>query len=111
MFTSEQSGFDDAGNKVPVTSFDFTLLDGGQDESQDSENRSSREIVTRMAQWLARENASPDEIGLRLLVFKHLVSPEGTQRQLADRMELDETSVSRRLRELRQMLRSASFFN
>ena len=104
-------GFDDGGNCVATVEPVFPG-EGGADcdfDRSEHEMRLKREAAVRVVQFLNRDNALPDEIGRRALLFLHLTNPEGTQRQLAARLKLNETSVSRRLREMRKEFRSASF--
>jgi hypothetical protein len=93
---------------VPTVEFDYCAIDGVDVETVDSSSRSNREAILRFSQFMARDNVPPEEIGLRFLAFMHIAYPDGTQRQLAKRMGLDESNASRRVREMRQLMRSAS---
>jgi len=110
LIHANQSGFDEAGNKIPVGDFDYSAVDKVSDD-EETTTRSSREITVRLLQMLSSGNARPDEIGRKVLILTYLVSPEGTQRQLADRLGLSESRLSSRLRELRLHLSDESIFN
>jgi hypothetical protein len=100
-------GFDDAGERVRVVGFDYGAIDGEQADSN-AGNRSSREAVIKFAQWTERGNASPEEIGRRVLTFLHIINPESTLQALGNRMGLDKSNASRRVREMHETLGSAT---
>ena len=103
-----QSGFDDDGNKIAVVDFPYDSVDGernGDAEKLDS-CRSSQETLIRALQIITAGNVTPEEAGRRAMMFQHWASPDGTQRQLADRMQVTAGRASQLFSEFKRHLKA-----
>lgn len=88
-----------------ATDFDWNAVDGAVDtQSATEQGAERREIMARFVQWLASDGASALEIGRRVLAIEHIRNPQGTQRELARRMKMDEGDVSKKIQNLRAIL-------
>jgi hypothetical protein len=96
--------FDEAGDRVAVTEFQFPE-DEPQAMADDDAARLRQETVQRLLQFLLANAHDPAIVGQRALLLGFLVNagPARTQSELAKLLGLSDGRISQKLKELRRI--------
>ena len=81
--------FDDDGNRIGQTGFDYDALDGEVEPQNTDDARARQELPARLLTWLASGSVDAFAVGRRVLILSHLLSGgKQTQRALARRLRI-----------------------
>jgi hypothetical protein len=91
LVDGDSVGFDDDRNPIPLS---WPTYQEPEQEPEDS-GAMRREVVIRLLDFVA-ETGSPDEVGRRAILLRHLMRPGSGQEELASRLGLSQATISRR---------------
>ncbi|MEI7733736.1 MAG: helix-turn-helix domain-containing protein [Verrucomicrobiota bacterium] len=99
------TAFDDDGNRIGQTGFDYDAMDGTQEPQDRDDARARQELFRRVIQFLASGEAPAVAVGRRVILLAHLLHDNAvTQRQLARKLRLSPGRVSQLLNVVKREL-------